>query len=224
MNSIVNSKTFISSRLSIPYENLSQSFLQKGVALATQSVIDFPIQTSQVASPLVTDQLLNLNDEFVCTHYTVFLRRVAADSPSTTELLNAPTITYFDPTKFVGTNSVNVGAIFNGVLSFTIDRKDFIPAYPCRAFYRVPTTQSNSILTTAGTTGTPAATFTGNAGVNGFEFGLTGFAESEPVKITGRQTLNISVDLGASVAMDDASLTNFAVLELRGFLVVNAKS
>lgn len=224
MNSIVNQKTFISSRLSIDYSNLSQSFLQKGVALGTQSVIDFPVQSSQVASPLVTDQLLNLNDEFVITHYTIFLRRVAADSPTNTELLNAPTITYFDPTKFTGTNSANVGAIFNGVLSFTIDRKDFIPAFPCRAFYRVPSTQSNSILTTAGTSGTPAATFTGNAGVNGFENGLTGFYESEPVKITGRSTITISCDLGASVAMDDASLTNFAVLELRGFLVVNAKS
>lgn len=224
MNSIVNQKTFISSRLSIDYSNLSQSFLQKGVALGTQSVIDFPVQASQVASPLVTDQLLQLNDEFVITNYTIFLRRVAADSPTTTELLNAPTITYFDPTKFIGTNSVNVGAIFNGVLSFTIDRKDFIPAFPCRAFYRVPTTQSNSILTTAGTSGTPAATFTGNAGVNGFENGLTGFYESEPVKITGRSTINISCNLGASVAMDDSSLTNFAVLELRGFLVVNAKS
>lgn len=215
MNSIVNEKQFISSRLGIPYENLSQSYLQKGVALATQSVINFPIQSSQVASPLVTDQLLNLNDEFVVTHYTVFLRKVGADSPSNTQLLNAATITYFDPTTFVGTNSVNVGAIFNGTLSFTIDRKDFIPAFPCRAFYRVPTAQT---ATDAGYTSS------GVTIVNGFDNGLTGFYQSEPVKITGRQTIDISIDLGASVAMDDASLTNYAVLELRGFLVVNAKN
>jgi len=215
MNSIVNAKQFVASRLGIPYENLSQSYLQKGVALGTQSVINFPIQTSQVASPLVTDNLLNLNDEFVVTSYTVFLRTVASDTPTNTQLLNAVPYTYNDTNVFTGTNSVNVGAIFNGTLSFTIDRKDFIPAYPCRAFYRVGDTQTaaNAYFTASGIKTS-----------NSFPNSLFGQVESEPVKITGRQTIDISVDLGASVAMDDSSVTNYAVLELRGFLVVNAKN
>jgi hypothetical protein len=215
MNSIVNAKQFVASRLGIPYENLSQSYLQKGVALGTQSVINFPIQTSQVASPLVTDNLLNLNDEFVVTSYTVFLRTVASDTPSNTQLLNAVPYTYNDTNVFTGTNSVNVGAIFNGTLSFTIDRRDFIPSYPCRAFYRVGDTQTAA-----------NAWFSASAQKlsNSFPNSLFGQVESEPVKITGRQTIDISVDLGASVAMDDSSVTNYAVLELRGFLVVNAKN
>ena len=108
-----------------------------------------------------------------------------------------------------------MGAIFNGTLSFTIDRKDFIPAYPCRAFYRVPDTQTAA-----------NAFFTSSAQklVNSFPNSLFGQVESEPVKITGRQTIDISVDLGASVIMDDSSATYYAVLELRGFLVVNAKN
>jgi hypothetical protein len=65
MNSIVKEKQYISNVLSVPFENLSQSYLQKSVALGTQSVINFPVQTSQVASPLVTDNLLNLNDELL---------------------------------------------------------------------------------------------------------------------------------------------------------------
>ena len=60
--------------------------------------------------------------------------------------------------------------------------------------------------------------------VNGFESGLYGFFQTEPVKITGRQTLDISIDLGASVIMDDSSATYYAVLELRGYLLVNVKS
>jgi hypothetical protein len=44
------------------------------------------------------------------------------------------------------------------------------------------------------------------------------------VKITGRQTIDISVDLGASVDFTTSAVTNYAVLELRGFLVVNAKN
>ena len=101
MNSIVNAKQFVASRLGIPYENLSQSYIQKGVALGTQSVINFPVQTSQVASPLVTDNLLNLNDEFVVTSYTVFLRTVASDTPSNTQLLNAVPFTYNDTNTFI---------------------------------------------------------------------------------------------------------------------------
>jgi hypothetical protein len=215
MNSIVKEKQYISNVLSVPFENLSQSYLQKGVALGTQSVIDFPVQTSQVASPLVTDNLLNLNDEFVVTHYTVFLRVVGADSPTNTQLLNALPITYCDLNVFTGTNAANVGAIYNGTLTFTIDRKDFIPAWPVRSFYRVPTTQTAA-----------NAYFTGSTikTVNGFESGLYGFYQTEPVKITGRQTLNISIDLGASVIMDDSSFTYYAVLELRGYLLVNVKS
>lgn len=214
MNSIVNEKQFISSRLNIAYENLSQSYLQKAVALGTQSVINFPIQTSQVASPVVTDNLLNLNDEFVVTHYTVFLRSVASDTPTNTQLLNALPYTYLDTNVFTGTNSVNVGAIYNGTLSFTIDRKDFIPAFPARAFYRVGVTQ----------TATNSGYATGPKTTNSFDNGLFGFYQTEPVKITGRQTIDIAIDLGASVIMDDTSVTNYAVLELRGYLVVNAKN
>lgn len=215
MNSIVNEKQFISSRLGIPYENLSQSFLQKGVALGTQSVINFPIQSAQVASPLVTDNLLNLNDEFVVTHYTVFLRNIGADSPSNTQLLNAIPYTYADLNVFTSTNAPNVSAIYNGVLSFTIDRKDFIPAFPARAFYRVGNTQTaaNAFFTSSG-----------QKLVNSFDNGLYGFYQTEPVKITGRQTIDIAIDLGASVVMDDTSFTYYAVLELRGYLVVNAKN
>jgi len=215
MNSIVNAKQFVSSRLGIPYENLSQSYIQKGVALGIQSVINFPVQTSQVASPLVTDNLLNLNDEFVVTSYTVFLRTVGSATPTNTQLLNALPFTYFDRNTFTTTGQLNVGAVFNGSLSFTIDRKDFIPAYPCRAFYRVPDTQTAA-----------NAFFTGSAQtlVNSFPNSLFGQVESEPVKITGRQTIDISVDLGASVDFTTTAVTNYAVLELRGFLVVNAKN
>ena len=215
MNSIVKEKQYISSVLSVPFENLSQSYLQKAVLLTTQSVINFPVQTSQVASPLVTDKLLNLNDEFVVTHYTVFLRYVNSGTPTNTELLNALPITYCDLNTFTGTNAANVGAIYNGTLTFTIDRKDFIPAWPARAFYRVPTTQTAA-----------NAYFTSSAikTVNGFDNGLYGFYQTEPVKITGRQTLNLVIDLGASVVMADSSKSYYAVLELRGYLLVNVKS
>ena len=69
MNSIVSEKRYISERLGVPYENLSQSYLRSETALTTQSVIDFTLQTNKVQNPLVTERLLDLNDEFVITHF-----------------------------------------------------------------------------------------------------------------------------------------------------------
>ena len=224
MNSIVSEKQFISSRLGIPYENLSQSYLRAQTALSTQSLIAFNVQKNAVTSPLVTENLLELNDQFVISHFTVGLQQVASDSPTNTQLLAAEFFTYADPTKFTGTNAVNAGAIYGGVLNFTINRREFLPSFPMRAFYRAPITQSGAFLKTAGTTGTPAATFTGNTGVNSYDNGLFGFFPSEPTLIDGRMTLNININLESAVAFDDSSNTIYAVLELRGYLVVNSKN
>jgi len=221
---VVNEKNFIQSRLGIPYENLSESYLRNDVALATQQVISFNVQRNQVASPLATDRLLELNDEFVITQVRVALKQIASDTPTAAQQVDAIVQTYEDPTIFAGTNAGNVAAIYNGSLEFTINRKQFIPTYPVAAFRRVPDVQTNAYLITDGTTGSPAATFTGNSGVNGYSAYAYGFAPTEPVVISGRSTLDINVDLGTSVAFDDSSNTVYAVLELRGFLVVNAKS
>ena len=88
----------------------------------------------------------------------------------------------------------------------------------------MPTVQSNAFLRTAGTTGTPASTYTGATGVNGYDNGLYGFFPSEPTLIDGRMTLNIGINLETAVAFDDSSNTIYAVLELRGYLVVNSKN
>jgi hypothetical protein len=79
-------------------------------------------------------------------------------------------------------------------------------------------------LDTAGTSGTPAATFSGNTGVNGYENGLFSYYPLDPVALNGRQTIDIDINLGTAVAFDDASNTIYAGLELRGYLVVNAKN
>ena len=224
MNQIVAEKQYISSKLGIAYENLSQSYLRSLKALTTNSTISFSIQKNQVATPLATENLLELNDVFVATHIAVNLYQIPADSPSALQLLSARPFTYDDPVSFTGTNAVNAGAIYGGFLSFTIDRREFIPSFPMRAFYRVPTTQTNAFLDTAGTSGTPAATFSGNTGVNGYENGLFSYYPLDPVALNGRQTIDININLGTAVAFDDASNTIYAGLELRGYLVVNAKN
>ena len=224
MNQIVSEKQWISGKMGINYENLSQSYLRSLTALSTNSAISFSVQKNQKASPLVSENLLELNDVFVATHVRVALQQIASDTPTATQLLSAQTYTYADPQVFTGTNAANSGAIYGGFLSITVDRREYLPAFPCTAFYRVGDTQTNAFLSTDGTSGTPAATFDGNTGVNSYSNGLFGFYPLDPIAITGRSTLDIDVNLNSAVAFDDSSNTVYAVLELRGYLVVNAKN
>jgi hypothetical protein len=228
MNSVVAEKKFIQERLGIPYENLSQSYLRAETQLSNLSTYSFKLQAGQVANPIVTEKLLQLNDQFVITHFRVSLRNIDPSTtgvPTATEQLNAQQFLYADPTVFTG-NALNARAIYNGNLAFIIDRKQFLPAFPMNAFYRVPTTQSGAFLTTAGTVATPANTFTANTGVNGYDNGLFGFYVSEPTLIDGRQTLDLSLNLNSSVAIATIGTDPmiYATFEARGYLVVNAKS
>jgi hypothetical protein len=220
MNSVVAEKKFIQERLGIPYENLSQSYLRAQTALAGLSTYKFYLQRGQVASPLVTENLLELNDQFVITHFRLSLNRIASATPSSTQLLSAQNFMYADPVTFTG-NSANAAAIYGGNISFTIDRKEFLPAFPVNAFYRVPTTQTNAFLNAAGSA---SPNFNSNTGTNGYDNGLYGFYVSEPTLIDGRQTIDINLNLGAAVDITTASVTTYAVLETRGYLVVNSKS
>jgi hypothetical protein len=228
MNSVVAEKKFIQERLGIPYENLSQSYLRAETQLSNLSTYNFKLQAGQVANPIVTEKLLQLNDQFVITHFRVSLRNIDPSTtgvPTATEQLNAQQFLYADPTVFTG-SALNARAIYNGNLAFIIDRKQFLPAFPMNAFYRVPTTQSGAFLTTAGTVATPANTFTANTGVNGYDNGLFGFYVSEPTLIDGRQTLDLSLNLNSSVAIATIGTDPmiYATFEARGYLVVNAKS
>ena len=225
MNSVVSEKKFIQERLGIPYENLSQSYLRAETQLSNLSTYKFYLQRGQVAAPLVTENLLELNDQFVITHFRVSLRYIdpsTTAAPTATEQLSATQYTYADPQVFTST-SANAAAVYGGNLSFTIDRKEFLPAFPTNAFYRVPTTQTRAFLNA---TGGATATFGTNIGVNGYENGLFGFYVSEPTLIDGRQTIDISLNLGAAVSIATVGTDPmvYATFETRGYLVVNSKS
>ncbi len=238
MNSVVAEKKFIQERLGIPYENLSQSYLRAETQLSNLSSYNFYLQRGQVASPLVTEKLLELNDQFCITNFRVSLRNITSATSGTitaNEQLDGQQYMFADPSVFglfttanpAATAAQNARGLYNGNISFIIDRKQFLPAFPMNAFYRVPTAQSTN-LTTAGTTATPAATFTGNiGGVNGYDNGLFGFYVSEPTLIDGRQTLDISLNVGSALSIVVSPATTsfiYATFEVRGYLVVNSKS
>lgn len=213
MNQIVSEKRYIQERLGIPYENLSQSYLRAETQLAAASQYSFLLQRGQTTNPTVTERLLQLNDQFVVTHFTLGIKVISGTVTDEAHLL-AQVHTFANPQVFTGTSS-KTEALYNGSFSWTIDRKQYLPAFPIRSFLRVPTSQFGVGDDGGTTTGVQA---------DGYDNGLYGFFPSEPTLIDGRQTLDLIADLGASVDMTQAGLTSFAVMEVRGYLVVNAKS
>ena len=210
MNQIVAEKKFIQERLGIPYENLSQSYLRSEVELTNLSQYQFLLQRGQVASPLVTERLLQLNDQFVITHFTVGTKFIASATPTDAQHLTTPVDTFANGNTYTG-NAANAAALYNSSFSWTIDRKQYLPAFPLRAFLRVPTSQNDGV----------------NNLSNGYDNGLYGFFPAEPTLIDGRQTLDLIADLGAAITIASAApatFTVYAVIEVRGYLVVNAKS
>jgi hypothetical protein len=207
MNSIVAEKRYIQERLGIPYENLSQSYLRSEVELTNLSTYQFRIQRGQVSVPIVTERLLQLNDQFVITHFSLGTKFIAAAAPTATQHLIADVDTFVNPNTYVG-NAANAAALFNSSFSFTIDRKEYLPAFDTRSFLRVPTSQSTAA----------------NNLKDGYDNGLYGFFPSEPTLVDGRQTLDLLLDLGSAVTINAAAQSTWAVLTFRGYLVVNAKS
>jgi hypothetical protein len=211
MNSIINEKKFIADRTGIPYSNLSQSYLRSEVALGSNSQYAFQLQKGNTSTtPIVTERLLELNDEFVMTHVFIGLKKPA--STSVADQLAAQIYTY------PNVNSAVLGgpafaavdeALYNGSFSLTINRKEFLPQFPIRFFRRVGETQGHLVYSAGPTT------------KDQFSNGLYGFAPFEPVKIDGRQTIDAIIDLNGAVTFTAGV---YAVLEVRGYLVVNAKS
>ena len=207
MNSIINEKKFIAERTGIPYSNLSQSYLRSEVVLGSNSQYAFQLQKgNSSATPIVTERLLELNDEFVITHLFIGLKKPAGTS--VVQQLEAQVFTFPDQGAGGGFNAVDE-SWYNANFSLTINRKEFLPQFPMRFFRRVPDTQSGLQATGGGTF------------KNGYGNGLYGFAPFEPVKIDGRQTIDAIVDLNGATTFTTGV---YGVLEMRGYLVVNAKS
>jgi hypothetical protein len=214
MNNIVNEKKFIEAKLGLPYSSLSQSYLRAETSLSTTSTIPFNLQSANVAAPLVTEKLLNLNDVFVITNVSVGARFISGTTLTNQKQLNAEVINYYDSNTFTeATYGANIASLWNSNLSWTINRREYVPALSCRNFLFVPISQ----------TATNEGYATGPKQTNAWNGPFTSFVPFEPTVISGRDTLNINVNLNSSVQFTAAN-TVYATLEVRGYLVTNAKS
>ena len=141
MNNIVAEKRFITQNIGVPYENLSQAYLRAETVLTSnQSVIKFKIQQGKDSTGTVTERLLALNDQFVITHLFFGLKSLGASESDAAHVKSV--IETYNSSALDLTTPANGEAYYNGSFEFTIDRKEYIPQFPMRAFKRVPDTQT----------------------------------------------------------------------------------
>lgn len=205
MNSIVKEKRYISEKLGVPYESLSQSYLRAETKVITGTQIAFTLQRNKATSTQVTERLLDLTDEFVITEFTIGLKGVPTGG--TDEDHARAFVKTYEAFDLANTGN----AVYNSNMNFTIDRTEFVPQYPTRAFRRVPFQQM-----TKATIDPPLV-----KSYDGFPNGKFGFAGSEPTLINGRQTLDLTLDLGQQLVAP-TTFEAYVVFEARGYLVVNA--
>jgi hypothetical protein len=104
------------------------------------------LQTSGVQTP--TERRLKLADSFTITEISFYLGLAAATAhiPSQDQYAQASLNTFPNPdTALFGANAAALESVYNGYISLRIDTTTFLDSIPVRQFYRVGTSQQQTL-------------------------------------------------------------------------------
>lgn len=213
---VTEEKKYISRRFSVPFQSLSASYLRLEASLASQEQILFNVLNNQ-GTPVSSEQRLNPSDQFFVTHIGFALKKVGSATPSDAQ--NAVAKLYTWPNSnaglFDGANDPNLWAIYNGFFEISLNRQTYVPAIDMRSFLRIGQAQEGQVMAAiAGPVEYPMA---------GDEFnnGLYGYFPVDYIRLNGYDNLQPQINLPASVTMNNANETNYAVLLFKGYLASN---
>lgn len=178
----------------------TQSFLRLELALSTTVTrYQFQILNQTTSTQFNTEKRLNLQDSFVISSLGVFLGKPSSSTDTTFEL-----DTYGNPTKY--TNGAAMQAIYNGVLSVTVNNDVILPAWDVtRHFYKPQTQQTGAA----------------NSPFDQKRLAEDGFYAVEPnIIAVGSKNTQITIDLAAALSAVDAS--SRVIVVLRGVLAQNS--
>lgn len=211
-------KQFLAQQLGVPFESLSESYLRAETVLAATKSYNFIMQQTQVgqAGTLVnpaTNQLLKQNDLFIVTHIGILLKKITTAGITDALQASAKLYTYPNPSIFAASNeAANLEAIYNGWLSFAVDRKIYIPALETRNFLRIPDAQAGAV------TAAIAGPTTYTTPRDGFPNSLYGYYPTDKFQFDGQQTLDFNLNMAGAPDLTAAAQTNYVVMMLKGFL------
>jgi len=201
---------------------VTQSYLrlEKYIPTTGSTVINFDVLTNN-GTPSSVERRLNLTDKFVITAISVMIytpptRANTADADRSQSTLR----TWNNPLVFSGTGeAAQLQTIYNGYLRMIIDSVTYLDSIDTQRFYRAPTAQKGLIQST-GTAGTGTSP---NVQGDGYESTHYPFAQLTPtITLNGAGRNEISLNMPSASAVSTASLNNYVVCYLRGFLAQNA--
>jgi hypothetical protein len=200
-------------------QQLSPSVLRRdSTRLGTQGLIQFGFQKNGSSGVSSTSILLENNDSFIVTDIALLIKKCGDSSD-----LHAASISYnhYSSLVFTGANDGNLQAIYNGALSVTIDKTQYLPSLATSVFERIPDTQQGTTTTAfVNAAGANATTIIARDAKN---HALYGFFPVSPFILKGNnETQSIQVNLPDSVNMTSGTQAdNFATLVFNGYLVSN---
>lgn len=207
---IIQQKQYLATKLGVDYKNLSQSFLRREIELKTQNRVNFGLtKANSDRVQIITENLLDTNDQFVITHLAFAFKKVV---PAGAEITNAEHLQaklHRTPSPLIfdgAAEAVSLPAVYNGELSIKTNNKTYSPSMPMFVFERNYTQQHG----------------TGNAANRAEQrSALEGFFAIDPIKITGTDKLSIVVDWKESLNFVQADENNYLVCLVAGYLVSN---
>lgn len=181
------------------------------------SQISFNVNQNVGGTPNDTEVRLKQTDMFTITSVGVFIFKTAGG----TQAQIAAAHLYANPNPLVftggsGSEADNLNSIYNSRLTLSVDRKQFVPAFPVISCYRVATSQKG-VGSTA--TNNQAVQFDGWEGPN------YGMADWDPeLTISGAGQTDVAINLPNSVSLAGSSSTNFCAIIFKGILWQGASS
>lgn len=191
--------------------------LERNIQSLTTTQINFAVLDNDNTYGSVSSMEIRLKttDVFVATMCGVYIYKAGTTtSASDTDRSKARLQTSPNPGTFSAANEAdNLMAIYNGFLTFAVNRKVYFPALPVMRCYRVGDVQAGLITATGGVTtqqsNWPEANY-GGIGLNpSFTFG-------------GQSQNTFGLTMPAANSFAGTNSTNFLVLIFRGLLIQGA--
>lgn len=216
--SIIKQRQALQQAFGIPSDNLSFGDLVVYAALGNDGSITWQIMRNVNSDNIAANMLLSQNDAFIMTELAINVAQVASDTPTDAEIATAFLSTFYNPKVFTAGNDGNLQAIYNSKLSLDVDSKVVIPEFHSSRFEVIPEAQQGNTTTAFVDDG--SADNISTIGRSEKESSNYGFVKMAPMIFRGGQNVEFKLNLPGSFNFDSASITNYAVLRLRGFLAV----
>ncbi len=203
-------------------QKISQSYVVANTDLASTNNVKFGLQKNALGrAPYGCENLISNNDLFVMTHMKLSIYKTASDTPSEAQRGAALRYNYVNKNTglFDGSNDANLQALYQSKFSLTMDQVTYLVGIHTSNFERVPTSQQGT--TSAAYVDQASADQEFTIGRDGKPNSLYGFYQTDMFVLNGQSSINPLITLPATYDFDESSETNTAVLELKGFNIVN---